>query len=39
MVDNDKVQKVKCRSFINDKGTRVSFCHCKHGGIGETHSS
>jgi hypothetical protein len=38
MVDNDKVQKVKCRSFVNDKGTRVNLCHCKHGGIGETNS-
>ncbi len=38
MVDNDKVQKVNCRSFVNDKGTRVNFCNCKHGGIGEANS-
>ena len=32
------VEESKCYTYTNEKGTHISVCDCKNGGIGETHS-
>ena len=31
----DVVVVTNCTSFIDDKGTHITVCNCKNGGIGE----
>ena len=34
----DAVVQSNCYNYINEKGTHISVCDCKNGGIGETNS-
>ena len=34
----DAVAESNCYTYIDKNGTHISVCHCKYGGIGETHS-
>ena len=34
----DAVEESNCYNYINEKGTHISVCDCKNGGIGETNS-
>jgi len=34
----DAVGESNCYNYINKKGTHISVCDCKNGGIGETNS-
>jgi len=34
----DVVAQSKCRTYLNERGTYITICNCKYGGIGETTS-
>ena len=34
----DAVGASKCYTYINEKGTYITICNCKYGGIGEANS-